>query len=325
MQLLGTNTPASTPPTTTSTAASTSRVLSAFNPTKTYHIPSHGGLLPTANPFEIVNLTPLLKYRVPAKDPYSDRKQFKREVRAILRAQGEGRGGSKGKGKGKAKEKAQEEEEEVGGLLSSPSSSEYGSPPSSSPSTSPFLPSPGIRPSPFAPTMTLQYPAEPLPTAYTLRKNASIYTLTDGETATAARWSVPWGLWKPILITLSCPSSSETVGLHTHDFDPRSQTFSHRHSTYRWRFANHRELVLEKSAKGIPKYVVAVFYLSVSAQFFPDEITMWAQAVGKRGVGKTEGTLLLDERGVDRVLGVVTLLVALKRERQRWAVLGGTV
>jgi hypothetical protein len=82
---------------------------------------------------------------------------------------------------------------------------------------------------------------------------------------------------------------------------------------------------LEKAAEGIPKYVVAVFYLSVASQFFPEDVKSWIQAVGKRGAMATEGTLLVDERGVEAALAVASLLVALKRERQRWGVGGGTV
>jgi len=73
------------------------------------------------------------------------------------------------------------------------------------------------------------------------------------------------------------------------------------------------------------RYVVAVFYLAVSSAIFPVDLRSWAEGVVKRGVGTTEGTLLFDERGVDRVLVVATVLIALKRERQRWGVLGGTL
>lgn len=88
---------------------------------------------------------------------------------------------------------------------------------------------------------------------------------------------------------------------------------------------NSRELVLEKQASGIGRYIVAVFYLTVSSSFFPAELRAWAEGVVKRGVGSTEGTLLFDARGVDRALVVSTCLIALKRERQRWGVLGGTI
>jgi hypothetical protein len=84
-------------------------------------------------------------------------------------------------------------------------------------------------------------------------------------------------------------------------------------------------LVLEKSAREVGRYPVAVFYLTVSSASFPMDLRAWAEGVVKRGVGTTEGTLLFDERGVNRLLVVATLLIALKRERQRWGVLGGTV
>jgi hypothetical protein len=163
-----------------------------------------------------------------------------------------------------------------------------------------------------------------LDAAFHLSKSAGKYALLPvSPSGSSVSWRVPWNLWKPILI--SHPSFPSPIRVDTHPLDARSQTFTHAHATYRWRFVSARELVLEKSADGIPKYIVAVFYLSVSNQFFPEGLRAWVGAVGKRGALATEGTLLLDERGVAAAVGVASLLVALKRERQRWWVLGGTV
>ncbi|KAF8544625.1 hypothetical protein BDD12DRAFT_814968 [Trichophaea hybrida] len=222
------------------------RVLSSFNPTKTYHIPSHGGLLPCTIP--IYDLTPLLRDRKTANDPYNDRKLFKREVRSILKRL---RGS-----RGKEKDKGVSETMELDGMV-----------------------------------------------------------LRD--------WQVPWGLWKPISVRLR--EREEEVEVWTGDYDPRSQEFEWAGASYRWRFTSPRELVLEKQANGIGRYTVAVFCLTVSSAFFPAELRAWAEVVVKRGVGSTEGTLLFDSRGVDRTVVVATCLIALKRERQRWGVLGGTI
>ncbi|KAI5856367.1 hypothetical protein BZA05DRAFT_199048 [Tricharina praecox] len=237
---------------TSTTESTASRIVSSFNPTKTYHIPTHGGVMPSTTPLQIYDLTPHLKNRVPAADPYSDRKAFKREVRSILKAWKER---EKEGGKGK-------DVNVMGGLE----------------------------------------------TAMVVRRGKKgVKVLEDLDSSGTASWSVPWALWKEIVVDIDYPGRGEwDVGVWTHTFDPRSQIFESRGASYRWKFATPRELVLEKSAPGMGRYVVAVFYLT-------------------RGVGTTEGTLLFDERGVDRLLAVATILTALKRERQRWGVLGGTV
>jgi len=75
-----------------------SRVVSSFNPTKTYYIPTHGGVILSSSPLYIYDLTPKLKHRVPAEDAYSDRKAFKRDVREVLKAWKEQEKDGKGKG-----------------------------------------------------------------------------------------------------------------------------------------------------------------------------------------------------------------------------------
>ncbi|KAF8247384.1 hypothetical protein K440DRAFT_661490, partial [Wilcoxina mikolae CBS 423.85] len=172
------STPATTP----------GRVLSSFNPTKTYHIPSHGGLLPCTIP--IYDLTPLLRDRKTANDPYNDRKLFKREVRSILKRFR----GSRGK----------EKDEGV---------------------------------------------------SETLALDGMVLRDIEGDGGVVAKWQVPWGLWKPISVRLR--EREEEVEVWTGDYDPRSQVFEWAGASYRWRFTSPRELVLEKQANGIGRYIVA--------------------------------------------------------------------
>ncbi|KAI5817611.1 hypothetical protein BZA77DRAFT_244754 [Pyronema omphalodes] len=223
------------------------RVLSTFNPTRTFHIPSHGGLLSSSIP--INDLTLLLRDRPTSEDTYTDRKLFKKEVRALVKS-----------GNG-------------------------------------------------------------MQVAMSLSGGNK---LKDSDGRVVAEWEVPWGLWKEVPLTIRV-GGEEEVQVWTGDYDPRSQEFEYRGASYRWKFTSPRELILEKQASGIGRYIVGTFYLTVSSAFFPADLKMWAENVAKRGVGSTEGTLLFDARGIDPVVATATCLIALKRERQRWGVLGGTI
>lgn len=254
---------------------SQNRILSSFNPTQTYHIPAHGGLLVFPKTLSILSLTPFLAKRKCAADANADRKALKREARDLVQRR-----------KNELIPAMYVQKGTNGGELELVDSGRSG--------------------------------------------DSDDGGGSGGSSGVVARWAVPWGLRKEVDITLLSPSSSgvsgndEVATVLTGDFDLRSQEFDARGARYTWKFVSKRELVLEKVMVGAGKYVVAIFYLTVSTQKAP-AISEWAGTVMKRAVGANEGTLVFDERGIDRFLCVASILVALKRERQRRAVLIATV
>ncbi|KAL7269830.1 hypothetical protein RUND412_007489 [Rhizina undulata] len=118
-----------------------------------------------------------------------------------------------------------------------------------------------------------------------------------------AEWKVPWDLGKPATVTFLA-EKKKIAEVAVKNYDTRAQQFIFDNARYVWRFTKENELSLEKEMPGY-KYLVAIFYLK---GFFTT----------------TSGTLLVDERGVDLVLAVSTIMICLKRERQRRSILFST-
>jgi hypothetical protein len=92
----------------------------------------------------------------------------------------------------------------------------------------------------------------------------------SGKRQELIRWRVPWVLWHACQMSIQRihAKNPDVVEVWAGDLDPRIQEFGVSGASFRWRFVTPREMALEKSAEGTGRYVVAVFYLRVSAYPF---------------------------------------------------------
>jgi hypothetical protein len=64
------------------------------------------------------------------------------------------------------------------------------------------------------------------PAAVVKRGKKGGKVLEDFDSRGMASWSVPWALWKEIVLDIRHPGGDEwDVGVWTHSYDPRSQIF----------------------------------------------------------------------------------------------------
>lgn len=234
------------------------RILSFFNPTQAYHIPTHGGQLifPRSKMLDILDLSPELSRRKTAADASADSDALQQEAADLV-----------------VKQRAS------------------------------------------------------LRTCMTLAKDRGRgggLSLLDGRReVTVCGWRVPWAGKKRCIVTLplkGCEDEEIVVKVSRHD--PKSQVFHVGGARYFWRYVSSNELVLEKSidSAGAGKYVVGIFYLQADrTDSRSSTIRSWCGGAMNRPTTSSGGTLVFDARGVDRYLCVATVLIALKRERQRKA------
>ncbi|KAI5777610.1 hypothetical protein EDC01DRAFT_635525 [Geopyxis carbonaria] len=273
----------------TTTVSPANRVLSSFNPTQTYHIPPHGfRASPRSESVPILDLTPHLLDRKTASDPAADREALKAEVASLLSNRRDELNTVLTASKRGSSYNISTTGSRAGSVSGSRPSSREGSL-GSSPVMTPFGPS-----SPSS-------------------RRGSVNTTTE-KPQPLAKLVVPWSLNHPSPLTMS--AARAPVTFHTPASAPRELEFTVAHrsmkATYRWRTTGVAgEWVLEKEAWGCGRYVVGV---------------LWMQRGGRRGLvrGRNEGTLLFDERGVERVVVVASVLAVLRRERQRWGTGGGS-
>ncbi|KAH0604913.1 uncharacterized protein H6S33_006581 [Morchella sextelata] len=128
----------------------------------------------------------------------------------------------------------------------------------------------------------------------------------------AAEWKVPWDVMKPANITLK-GNEDRRVEVWCGREDRRAQVWSVGRERFVWRWLESGELVLEKESEEMGSHQIGAFLFahhSKSSSFGP--------------LMTTGGTLILDERGLSRTIAVTSMLILLKRERQRRSIGGRT-
>ncbi|RPB07717.1 hypothetical protein P167DRAFT_555669 [Morchella conica CCBAS932] len=124
----------------------------------------------------------------------------------------------------------------------------------------------------------------------------------------AAEWKVPWDVMKPANITLK-GNEDRRVEVWCGREDRRAQVWSVGRERFVWRWLESGELVLEKESEEMGSHQIGAF-LFANSSFGP--------------LMTTGGTLILDERGLSRTIAVTSMLILLKRERQRRSIGGRT-
>ncbi|KAI5843565.1 hypothetical protein DFP73DRAFT_552558 [Morchella snyderi] len=154
-----------------------------------------------------------------------------------------------------------------------------------------------------------------VPPALVSRRNGSLSSrstvLAPGGIETA-EWKVPWDVMKPASITLRA-NADRRVDVWCGREDRRAQVWSVGREMFVWRWLESGELVLEKESEEMGSHQIGAFLFahhSNSSSFGP--------------LMTTGGTLILDERGLSRTIAVTSMLILLKRERQRRSIGGRT-
>ncbi|PUU77290.1 hypothetical protein B9Z19DRAFT_987361 [Tuber borchii] len=123
-------------------------------------------------------------------------------------------------------------------------------------------------------------------------------------------WRVPWDVMKPAKIK----GGEEELDVWCGKEDRRAQLFDVGSARYVWRFnEGSDQVLLEKHMTDTrSRHYIGAFYIKTTP--FP--------ALGP--LTSIGGTLILDERGLDKLTAVASVLILLKRERQRRRIGGGT-
>ncbi|RPB05110.1 hypothetical protein L873DRAFT_1663707 [Choiromyces venosus 120613-1] len=124
-------------------------------------------------------------------------------------------------------------------------------------------------------------------------------------------WMVPWDVMKPAKIK----GGREEVEVWCGKEDRRAQLFDVGSARYVWRFnEDSDQVLLEKHMMDTrSRHYIGAFYIKT---------TPFAALGPLTSIG---GTLILDEKGLDKPTAVASVLILLKRERQRRRVGGGTI
>ncbi|KAL0633464.1 hypothetical protein Q9L58_007634 [Maublancomyces gigas] len=137
----------------------------------------------------------------------------------------------------------------------------------------------------------------------------------------SAEWRVPWDTSKPSTITLK-PSAGmgereeKRIDVWCGREDRRAQVWTMEGGvSFAWRWEKSEEgrevLVLDKEGEGMGSHRIGMF-------LFKDSVTPVSM------LSPSSGTLILDERGLSRVVAVSSILIFLKRDRQRRGMCGRT-
>lgn len=157
----------------------------------------------------------------------------------------------------------------------------------------------------------------------------------------SAEWRVPWGTAKPSTITLKPAAGTgereKRIDVWCSREDRRAQLWVMEGGvSFVWRWEKSEEegrevLVLDKEGGGMGSHRIGVFLFKVrfplkpgllpivlTSAFLQDSITPVSM------LAPSSGTLILDERGLSRVVAVASILIFLKRDRQRRSMCGRT-
>lgn len=164
--------------------------------------------------------------------------------------------------------------------------------------------------------------------------------LGERQYSDSAEWRVPWDIMKPSTITVKSAGGEreKRIDVWCGKEDRRAQVWAMEGGvSYVWKWAKEEdgreELVLEKEGGGMGSHRIGVFLFKVRflccLNGHKPHCTRYANTTQRspsshNPLTPSSGTLILDERGLPRVIAVTSILIFLKRDRQRRSIGGRT-